>query len=328
MSDILYRPELGYEKKYDSSKSFTNTGTDNGGDNTETVPSTTPLDIVNEDIKAIEDVLSGIPSDLADLIKKPLTGAKDILKDIDPEKYDPDYNPATDIIVMTPGISTPGTSVGTDEPNDDDEIPDVFSDDIPMIDVKVIRTDIAEKILKSYDNDLVSILADYVSNMKNKISNYYSSLSVIAKESGVTDVGALSKPYNTVTTTIKNINVHHMADQIIRSQIVRSQKMRLFKKLYSADQTISHIRSCKVSRDLRSRYYAASHIANDSFLDVSQNSLLEAVRNGYDRKHDENLLNLYKYLNSSVILMDECLSMAIQEAQAKAILIKSEGMKL
>jgi hypothetical protein len=56
--------------------------------------------------------------------------------------------------------------------------------------------------------------------------------------------------------------------------------------------------------------------------------MLDNVKIAYDKKYKENLFNLYKYLNSSVILINECFSMFIQEAQAKAILIKEEGIKL
>lgn len=332
MSDILYRPDLSYEKDYDSSKSFISGSTDTDTATPSSPPASSPLDTVKENLDTIGKVINALPTDLANLIKKPLTGVEDIIDKVDPGTYDPDYNPSDEVVIVSPGDgsdpSTGGGGGSSDSDSDDDIPEDVFSDDIPFVSVQVIKTDVAEKIQKSYDKDIVSILADYTTNLKNKITGYLTNLSVIAMESGINNTSSLSKPYSTVTTTIQNKNLYHMADQIIRSQIVRDQKMRLFKKMYSPDQTISHVRSCKVSRDLRDRYYAESSVESKSFLDVSQNMMLEATRKAYDQKHHQNLVNLYKYLNSSVILMDECLSMAIQEAQAKAILIKTEGMKL
>lgn len=328
MSDILYRPDLSYEKNYDSTKTFINNTTDTTDDDTPTLPDKTPLDVTKDNVDSIEKIINALPPDLGKLVEKPIAGVKDIIDKIDPEEYDPDYNPTDEVIVITPGTGKPSTGGDSDSDIDSGIPDDVFSDDIPFVDVKVVKTDIVEKIKKTYDNEIVSIIADYTSKMKNKIMNYLTKITVIAMESGINNTASLGKPYNVVTTTIKDKNVYHMADQIIRSQIVRDQKMRLFKKMYSPDQTISHIRSCRVSRDLRDRYYSASTVDSKTYLDVNQNLMLDATRKAYDQKHYENLTNLYKYLNSSVILMDECLSMAIQEAQAKAILVKTEGMKL
>ena len=66
-------------------------------------------------------------------------------------------------------------------------------------------------------------------------------------------------------------------------------------------------------------------IANDNnFNEAISNKILGQSRIIYDKKYKQNFFNLYKYLNSSVILLNECFNMYLSEAQAK-IILKEKG---
>jgi hypothetical protein len=61
-------------------------------------------------------------------------------------------------------------------------------------------------------------------------------------------------------------------------------------------------------------------------IDLKSNEMLLASNVSADKKYQESFLNLYKYLNSSVISINECLNNALGEAYAKAKLIKEGAL--
>ena len=63
---------------------------------------------------------------------------------------------------------------------------------------------------------------------------------------------------------------------------------------------------------------------DNNFNEAISNKILGQSRIIYDKKYKQNFFNLYKYLNSSVILLNECFNMYLSEAQAK-IILKEKG---
>jgi hypothetical protein len=332
MSDILYRPNLDYEKNYYTEGSFqSNTETETNQSTTSTITSTTGLDKINEKLQRIETLLPSLPNDIANALTPVIKGAKYIYNQINPENYNDDYVNSTSSVVITPSddSTTTSTSSSTIDENEDDDGPDgIFSDLIPLIDVKVNKKNPVDAINIEYDNTIASILEDYLNNLQIRLNKYYTKINVSANEAGVTNLKSVVSTYEVKTTDLKNKNLYHVADLVVKTQIARDQKTRLFKKLFSLTETTSHVRACKVAKDLRTRYYEEKKVPSNDFLDLTKNIMLFDSKQIYDKKYKENLCNLYKYLNSSVILIDECLSMFVQEAQAKMILIKEEGIKL
>ena len=72
------------------------------------------------------------------------------------------------------------------------------------------------------------------------------------------------------------------------------------------------------------RRHQVCHVYNDAI----SHKVLENCRFTYDNKYKENFINLYKYLNSSIELLKECLKMHSNEIQMKCILLKKEGNDL
>lgn len=332
MSDILYRPQLGYEKKYDTTGTFPQ-----DGDNDTSGPAASvkdPLQDLKDDINKIDIVLGSVPDSLAGPVRSVLSGIKHVVNEIDPQSFDNSPTPGIKVVVK-PGspikttidpISDP--SQGTLQDPAGIIMPDdIFSDSIPNIDVTVVTTEMADIIPLEYDKTIIAIASDYTSNLKKSLTTYLSNVAIIATQAGMKDMSFLKNEYTAKSTDLKNKDLQHLSDVVIRSQIVRDQKSRMMKKLHSPKETITQIRACKVAKQLRERYYSEAFVENKEYLDVGRNELLSTSRMVYDAKYKENLFNLYKYLNSSVILISECLGMMIQESQAKAVLYKEEGMK-
>jgi len=329
MSDILYRPNLDYEKSYSTKGTFEQAEAITT-DTQETSPQDGLGDILDKLIQ-VESVLSALPYDIAKALSNVIRCAEYIYEQIDPNNYDPDYVNSDVKTVITPSEDEKTQAPSSDENTDnaDDEGPDgIFSDTIPLMNVEINRKDPVQAIQEEYDNTLASILKDYLDKIQVSFNKYFSNIIASAAEIDTSNLAAINSTYEIKTTDIQNKNLHHASDMIIRSQIVRDQKLRLFRKLFNLNETISHVRACKVAKELKIRYYEEKKVSNDEYLDLVSNVMLTDSRKIYDKKYKENLRNLYKYLNSSVILIDECLMMFVQEAQAKMILMKEEGIKL
>lgn len=328
MSDdknLLYRPSLDYEKDYSSTGKPEDIIIEEGNIINEEDSHNEIEDLIDL-IEDIKNVIPILPDDLGDVLSTPIKGVEYVIGTIDDEDYDPDVPTDNETIITVDD----DPEKFPEQPKDNTIVPeDPFSEDIvdPInIDVKVIPK--YELIEKQYVHDLVSVLKDYALNMQNVITSYIGTLVAISDEAKI-NITTLSKSYyNGSAVNIKNSNNVHLSDALIRMQIMRGQKTRLYSKLYDIDSTILHIRSCKATTELKKRYYKEEYKNNDKLLDIGSNIILSGSRDAYDKKYKENFKNLYKYLNSSVILINESLQINLQEIQAKAILINKEGMDI
>lgn len=330
MSDILYRPNLGYTKSYETTGAFSDDTTTTSTPSTDT----TEVDTLQNDVDTIDAVLYSVPANVANSVRTVLSGVRDLIAAVDPDAVSSTTPVSGTTVVVTTDetkSTSPGDLVDSDSatPTNPDGIvlPDnIFSVTIPDINVSVTTITTDKIIPIEYDKTVMAIVSDFISNLKMAVTAYVTNITSAMADSGVTDFAVLSREYVGTSTKLSQ-NLQHLSDMVIRSQIVRDQKTRLINKLFSPKETIVHLRSCQVARQLRERYYKESFTDNSTYLDVSRNVMLEESRVAYDAKYKENLYNLYKYLNSSVILISECLGMLAKESQAKAILIQNEGMK-
>lgn len=311
--NILYRPQIDYDKKYDT------VGYINNEDDIEseiTKPSS-QLEDLKDKIENINSLKPLLPDELNELIEKPLDSIGPVIGDI---KDDPERIPSIEeIITVDPVI---------DKEEVEDIIPEgPFRRDDEPIKVEVSVFDKVEIIKKEYEYDLVSIVDDYLNKLNGSINKFMETVLSLMKDFDIKLYPKVISKYNGNAKDIST-NLKHLSDLIIRSQISRNMKTRLYNKMFNVDKTITHIRMCKVGVQQRIRYYESSYEVKDSIDNVVSNRMLENSRMIYDKKYRENFINLYKYLNSSVMLLDECFNMYINEAQAKIILMKKEGNDL
>lgn len=101
----------------------------------------------------------------------------------------------------------------------------------------------------------------------------------------------------------------------------------MFKKTHNVDNTLIHMRTWHAAEQERERYYTENYGDSDTFLNSQSNALLRECRSSYDKNYTNALYNMYKYLNSSALLIGDILTMTSKEAQAKGKLIK-EGVDI
>lgn len=319
---INYRPQLGLDKNYVTDGFINNTQrpySDSQSDET--------YNRYEDTYDAIEN-MKLIANKLPDAVKPNVNTAINtiefIFTQIDPELIE---DPTEDSNNTTPDVGI--TTGQNDEDNEDDsEFDWLFTTKTDNVIIDIKDQNVLQLINKQYCNLLFEISNDYITSFKRATSQYYADLGVIMSEMKDTTLAFASSIYKLKTSNLSNTNLQHVSDYIIRSQIVRDQKQRMHNKLFSSQESLNRIKACEVARELYIRYMTETYRPNISLSDLSSNMRLEEARLQYESKMQGNLFELYKYLNSSVILLDECLRLYINEAQAKSILIKEEGIKL
>jgi hypothetical protein len=320
MSDILYRPNLKPDLNYQSqwSPGSEQASIDSNNDGTQN----DDIKQLLESLKTMRTSVTGLPGDIGSAILVPIAGIEYVAGTIDEDNYVADRPTDKDISVVP--VKQPDELPTIDNISFPD---DIFSDTIiPANEIKVENNDKADVVRKQYVHDMVSIFNDYIDNLQIALNNYYTNMFIILTELEPGQAALVGPYYHGNANDIKNKNLQHISDSIITSQIVRQQKIKVFKKLFDIDETILHIRSCKVASELKARYFGEEFGDTTTMLDMNSNQYLSESRMVYEKKYEENFLGLYKYLNSSVILINECLQMHLKETQCKAILVKKEGL--
>lgn len=115
----------------------------------------------------------------------------------------------------------------------------------------------------------------------------------------------------------------HLSDAVQKLPIVRDQKQRILKKIFNERETKTHLDRCRATKAQRHRYYDIYMSHPNTFLEAQGNDLLIELRIAYDKKYQESMYSLYKYLNSAVIIMNECHIAEEKEIIAKSLLYKT-----
>jgi len=222
--NILYKPSIDYDRSYD-------TVTDFSGDSQydDIKIESDKLNNLKDKINGITALIQLLPSDLQEVAKKPFEAIQHVIGDIDtnPEKLPTieeifTYIPPTEVI----------------EP--DDEIPDSpFRDEEDNFKIEINTNDVIEIIKKDYEYDLVSIIDDYIDKLDKTMHNYLQSILTFMSGEEAKLYAKLLNKYDVSSSTI-GVDHKHLSDLIVRSQITRNMKTRMYNKLFNIDKTITH----------------------------------------------------------------------------------------
>lgn len=317
--DLLYRPELGYKKDYyTEGQIYDDANQDDGSYGEES--SISKQDLVDGLIGELEGKFNFLPDPLINAYLSPYIGMKHEYENIkngleednkkDPDQVDPDPKDPAD---------PPPFEVEPDPGIDPDD--DLFDreDDI-YIDIVDPKSDPAEIIKDSYYVNFLDIYEDYLNKMNVAISNYiYTTIKTVSQSLKDT-----SEEVSYATIDLENFNLSHLADYIVKSDITIGQVIRLHEKMFDIDETILHIKNIRISKEQAIRYNKIEEMEETDYLDVDSNVLLKESRRVAEKKYEENFYGLYKYLNSSVILLDESLKTITKQDKAKIIINNNE----
>lgn len=205
-----------------------------------------------------------------------------------------------------------------------DQLPDLFpAPNNVVLKIEQPKT-LVQLIDAAYAKDQVDLDKYYIQKLQTIMQQYFQQMMALMADSGVAALDDLTQDFDGDQVKVPSgQGLEHLRDHIVRSQVRRNQMSRLFKKTHSVDKTLMHMRSWHAANEQRKRYYSEEYKDSSSFTDSHSNSLLRESRAAYDTAYTSALYDMYKYLNSSVMMTNDILNATVKEAQAKAELIKN-----
>lgn len=318
--DMLYKPNLTYSKNYytegnlydnssnfdDSSSSITNKPADK-------------IDRLEELRNEILNKLPMMPEDIVDAFLPPFYIINGIVQDLQNNKDNlptlPDKEESEVVVI-------PGSDDDSDNESNLGKVPDNPFDiekEDGFINIKIEEVPKDIELEVEYISDLTDIIKDYLEKYNAVYDNYINGALSFYSLSNHKDIKNIE-----TKDLIKNTNLSHVSDFVTKSNILVEQKVRLANKMFDLDETIFHIRATKVANELRKRYYSNEKMEDKDILTKGANDLLKESRIISQKKYEENFYALYKYLNSSVIIFNECIGAVVKQRRALITLNNEE----
>ena len=77
---------------------------------------------------------------------------------------------------------------------------------------------------------------------------------------------------------------------------------------------------------MRMRYANIEKAENNTMADSLSNKILNGNRDAYDKKYDLAYINLYKYLNGSLNILEDCMRTLETNMKSKETLLRKDGL--
>lgn len=204
--------------------------------------------------------------------------------------------------------------VGDDPETGDDPYEDIYKDideesfdiDLP-IDIQFPEIDKMEIIKLEYVKNIMDLYEYYVSRLKDTLSSYYLQLvsAMVGIKSSTEMAFLMMNISQDMALSTTDNEGRSLMDASLRSEVIGNLKLDFLENTFRLESTLYHMKSFKASNELRQRYYSTDK-NKDSTKDASTSAkVTEAMRIMYDRKYEDAYINYYKYLNSSLKVLDD-----------------------
>lgn len=318
--DMLYKPNLTYSKNYYTEGNlYDNSSNFDDSSNSITNKPVNKIDRLEELRNEILNKLPMMPEDVVDAFLPPFYIINGIVQDLQNNKDDlptlPDKEEPEVIVIPGPDDDSDDESILGEVPDNPFDIEK--EDGFINIKIEEVPKDIELEV--EYISDLTDIIKDYLEKYNAVYDTYINGALSFYSLSNHKDI----KNIETKDLT-KNTNLSHISDFVTKSNISVKQKVRLANKMFDLDETIFHIRATKVANELRKRYYSNEKMEDKDILTKGANDLLKESRIISQKKYEENFYALYKYLNSSVIIFNECIGAVVKQKRALITLNNEE----
>lgn len=203
---------------------------------------------------------------------------------------------------------------GGDPETEDDPYEDIYKDidegsfdfDLP-IDIQFPEIDKMEIIKLEYVKNIMDLYEYYASQLKDTLSSYY--LQLVSAMVGIkssTEMAFLMMDISQdMALSTTDDEGRSLMDASLRSEVIGNLKLDFLENTFRLESTLYHMKLFKASNELRQRYYSTDK-NKDSTKDASTSAkVTEAMRIMYDRKYEDAYINYYKYLNSSLKVLDD-----------------------
>lgn len=322
---ISYQPELTYVDEYVSDISFSDTSQDfSNTSDTEDDSIDLIEDLLNNG-DALQNMIDKLPNDLADTITDHLDPIIDFVKEELKDK---------ELSKVPVQLEWNYSDKLFNENDSEDKVPSIDDPDWDNI----WDDDDFITIEKSVHTQEEIIQKEYVKNLYDLFDDYYKNLNLIlAKFWTILLCSIMGKETSDIETIIDNILLSsseiqderkHLLDLAIKSEIHKDMKMRYFSNNFDAEGSMKHLKQFKSVYELRLRYSKISkNDSTNSKLEQTSNNILEGMSKAYSLKYDKAYENLYRYLKSSNVILEDVLNTTAQAIKAKQTLIDLKGVK-
>ena len=211
-----------------------------------------------------------------------------------------------------------GTAITPASQDSDIDIDD-FDDDIELEFPVEEHVDELEQLDSRWSRDALQNIDQFAGQVLHCITEYNRKVAYILSE---VDDQRLFEEYREKTAEISG-DYKPASDLLHRLKIVKDQKRRMLGKIHNEEETSFQINKLSAVHEQRKRCHQARHIQEETLLEHDMNRKLRRDREQFDNRCDRAAADFYKYLNSTVILVDEYLDTVLEELKTKAVLIKA-----
>lgn len=322
---LTYKPDIKYDEDY---------STDYVGKPDVVYPDVpdepdTMIPDLGDLLDSLDEMINGMPNGLDDIINNVFDHVQDVW---DKELSDKDYEdiPSENDWEYIPEVDPPDDEDNKKPPGDGDDDGDDDNDDfwgtgdLPSVVEKETPKD--EVIEKEYIKHLTDVLDDYANKLNNVLTEFWTNVLISTYNKSSNDIKMLM---NNILLTSSDINLgkQHLLDLGIRSQLTKNVKADFYSNLFTREDTIVHLKQFKIAYELRKRYAKIEEPDGATKTGAMDANMLKAMTISADKKYDTSYANLYKYLNSSTLVLNDVLNTYLQEIKSKQILLEGDGIK-
>ena len=237
--------------------------------------------------------------------------------------------PPEDPIIFTPGIEDPIIKPVPDDPGRILPIDDDIFAPSSLFKIEYETIDPVELVDLEYIRNTVDLYLYYTKKLKEDINrfllNCLTSIISANNETGKSDSEHFLLGNLTLGDTEVANDLRHLVDMGIRGEVNGRLKLNFCLNTFSLENTLYHLKNFKVSKELRTRYEEEKMMADGTRDGSRSDRTLKGLRQSYDKKYETSYINLYKHLNSSIVILEDVFNTLLLAISSKEILFKKGG---
>ena len=359
-----YRPNIEYQDTYESEHTNKNYKSVNANKD-DSSQGNEIMDSITDRFNEISKAIPLFPAELQTAINNVYKPILDDWAAIRKETY-PGRIPNEDNVIYEPGKSSSippyTTPPGTGDPTPGEEFylypepPDgviptepsyeeesyIVDDDslwepeLPMT-IKFVEVDPEDIIKKEYIKNVADLYNYYTDRLKNILYHYYAEklMAVNSKKKDdnvnltnktVNDIAFMFLPITDCCSDVEE-NCKHLFDASLAMGEKASLKLNFLENTFPLEQTLYHLKTFKTIQELRLRYAGIDPSTGKDRTESLSNNILKGMKTSYNQKYDVAFTNLYKYLNSSLDILEDTINTELAGMKARRTLIEKGGIK-
>lgn len=348
-----YRPDIEYQDTYESDHSDKGYKTVDADSTTSDTDSSEVIDNISNTFNDVTKIIQLLPAQLQTAINsvyKPVLDAWNSLGNVsypttipDPDKPKyiipdpiriPDPVPVIPIYPIPPDLpepTDPGSGGGGYVIDNDG----IWDPDVPMY-IQFDPVDPIEIINKEYVKNIADLFNFYVNRLKDILYHYYSekvaamfSKKIIAGEFVDKTKDEIAFLFTPITANCKDVDKEnkHLFDAGLAMGEHTLMKLNFMENAFPVDQTLFQLKNFKTIYLLRRRYAEIESADGSNKINAMSNNILKGMQTSYEQKYDVAFGNLYKYINSSLDILEDVLNTELAGLRAKRTLVEKGGIK-